>query len=555
MAADTHKLRPYRNPILTGFNPDPSWARKGNDIFLITSSFEYFPGIPIYHSTDLISWRLVGHALTRRPQLDLRTCEPGGGIWASTIRHKNGRWYICTCKWDRYRPQADDRVWPRGFFVWTDNIWDSSSWSDPIYFDQPGFDQDLFWDDDGSVYLSTTYRMHEDDVSYRREFPKNFAIHISRVDLGSGASLTPPKMIRSSSVSPGVSEGSHIFKYGHFYFLLTAEGGTESGHTEWCFRSTHGPFGPWEERPGSEGQPLWYNNGTERVQCTGHADVLEDANGHWWAVLLGVRPVTIADGRLQTFSPFGRETYLVPVTWEDNWPVFNHRRNVSLEGVPSPGTYELSINQDWEDTFSGPELELGWYHNKTPLKRYWSFSSGGLELMGGSYPPGSAENSSMLLRKQSDLEGVFSTEMDFNRSNPRWEAGAILWHHEYCYATIGLRRPSPDRRELVVTTPVDGKGNFKTTRRDLVHSSGALLFSILCNARGYKIGFREFESNEDLEYVAQINMATMTQGPLVGMAFCGIMLGIYSFGDMEPVLQPAIFRYAKWRSMSGQIET
>lgn len=133
----------YINPILPGFNPDPSIIRVGNDFFLVTSSFEYFPGAPIYHSTDLIQWNLIGHALTRPSQLQIQTPEPGGGVWATTLRYHDGVFYILAASFQRYRPQEDDRVWPRGFYVKTRNIWDSSSWSDPVYFDQVGFDQDV----------------------------------------------------------------------------------------------------------------------------------------------------------------------------------------------------------------------------------------------------------------------------------------------------------------------------------------------------------------------------------------------------------------------------
>lgn len=135
----------YQNPIIPGFNPDPSIIRSGTDFFLVTSSFEYFPGIPIYHSKDLISWKLIGHALTRRSQLDIRTPEPGGGIWAATIREHKGVFYVMAACYDRYRPQVDDRVWPRGFYVKTTDIWAADSWSDPVYFDQAGFDQDVNW--------------------------------------------------------------------------------------------------------------------------------------------------------------------------------------------------------------------------------------------------------------------------------------------------------------------------------------------------------------------------------------------------------------------------
>jgi beta-xylosidase len=139
----------FHNTVLTGFNPDPSIARVGPDFFLTTSTFEYFPGLPIYHSRDLLNWKHIGHALTRRSQLDMRTVESGAGIWAPTLRWrkdqggKNGRFYVTTCNWSRYRPQTDERIFPRGFYVYTDDIWNSDAWSEPVYFDNAGFDQDV----------------------------------------------------------------------------------------------------------------------------------------------------------------------------------------------------------------------------------------------------------------------------------------------------------------------------------------------------------------------------------------------------------------------------
>jgi beta-xylosidase len=146
----------------------------------------------------------------------------------------------------------------------------------------------LFWDTDNKVYLSTTVR-----ISKRRADSKlkDFAIHISEIDLLTGRTLTVPRIIRESP--RGIAEGSHILKRAKYYYLFTAEGGTETGHQEWVFRSEKGPYGPWE----AQGKPLWYNEPDEEVQRTGHADVFEDDKGRWWAVLLGVRPVMDEAGK------------------------------------------------------------------------------------------------------------------------------------------------------------------------------------------------------------------------------------------------------------------
>jgi beta-xylosidase len=359
------------NPVIPGFNPDPTvcvvQATKTTpaQYFLSTSTFEYFPGAPIYHSTDLVNWTLIGHALGRRSQIDLRTVEPGAGCWATTLRYRprERRWYLTTGLFHRYRPAADERIFPRGFYVHTGNIWDDAAWSDPVYFDNPGFDQDLFWDDDGKVYLSTTTRM-----ARRTPGPalKDFAIHVSEIDLASGRSLTPPRMVRSSP--SGVAEGSHLFCRGFYYYLLTAEGGTEAGHQEWVFRSRDGPYGPWE----GQGRPLWYNGPDEEVQRTGHCDVFEDGDGGWWGVMLGVRPLRSGGRWLE--PQLGRETFLVKVDWEDDWPVFNDGKNVSLKTAGRRQVVKSSgVDKDgfkWKADLSRRDLELGWYHkSKHELQR------------------------------------------------------------------------------------------------------------------------------------------------------------------------------------------
>jgi beta-xylosidase len=358
----------FRNPVLRGFNPDPTiCVVPGNDTtpttyFLSTSTFEYFPGCAIYTSTDLINWKLIGHALTRRSQIDLRTTEPGAGSWASTLRYRadEKRFYLANGLFHRYRPTSDERIFPRGFYVWTDDIWDENAWSDPVYFDNPGFDQDLFWDEAHSppkVYLSTTHRLANRPANSKL---KDFAIHISEIDLPTGRTLTPPVVIRQSH--HGIAEGSHIIRRGDWYYLFTAEGGTEAGHQEWVFRSREGPLGPWE----GTGKPLWYNGPDEEVQRTGHADVFGDGQGRWWAVLLGVRPLS-KDGKWLE-PQLGRETFLVKVDWVDDWPVFNGGKNISLltEGrdavkvAPTSDEYGLV----WKADLERSDLEPGWYQKR-----------------------------------------------------------------------------------------------------------------------------------------------------------------------------------------------
>ncbi|PYI01448.1 hypothetical protein BO78DRAFT_433626 [Aspergillus sclerotiicarbonarius CBS 121057] len=526
----------YTNPILPGFNPDPSIIRVGRDFFLVTSSFEYFPGAPIYHSTDLIRWTLTGHALTRPSQIQIQTPEPGGGVWATTLRYHDGVFYILAACFQRYRPQEDDRVWPRGFYVKTTDIWDSASWSDPVYFDQVGFDQDLFWDDDGTVYLSSTYRKLERTPNANL---KDFAIHIVTVDLETGSSTSEPKLIREST--SGVAEGSHIFKRGPYYYLFTAEGGTESGHCEWVSRSTTSPFGPWEVGPAN---PLWRNGKDDSVQNTGHADLVEDAQGQWWAVLLGVRPVW-KDGCWEE-SVFGRETFLVPVDWENDWPVVNRGQKIPLQS-DSPHLYELSIPVAWCDDFSDCDLQLGWYRKNTPVVRDHSLTERPhhLRLYGGPYNLSIPACPTLFLRKQIHRFCTWETRLSFHPTNSTSEAGTVVWSNYLTYSSIGVRRRE-DGRRFVRLRPVQGD----PVDCDLHHPQSDIRFIVECGDC-YRFGIQEITddgSQEDpVRWVGEVDNRSMTAAPAVGAAFTGMMLGLYAFGERQRCLAPADFQYARWR--------
>ncbi|KAJ5349587.1 Concanavalin A-like lectin/glucanase subgroup [Penicillium brevicompactum] len=515
------------NPIIPGFNPDPSIVRVGKDFFLVTSTFEYFPGVPIYHSRDLIKWTLIGHALTRPSQLQIHTPEPGGGVWATTIRHHEGTYYIVAASFQRYRPQVDDRVWPQGFCVRTTNIWDDSTWSDPIYFDQVGFDQDLFWDDDGTVYLSSTYRKLEPTPGVKL---KDFAIHICTVDLSTGKSTSEPRLIRESS--SGVAEGSHIFKRGRYWYLFTAEGGTESGHCEWVSRSETGPMGPWQLGPNN---PLWRNGVEDEVQNTGHADLVEDPHGQWWAVVLGVRPVLRA-GKWEE-SVLGRETFLAPLEWINDWPVVNGGEKIGLTSH-GPGLYRFQTPVAWKDEFSGSQMSLGWYRKNTPLVNDYSLTErpNHLRLYGGPYNLTVPACPTMFLRKQTHRFCRWEACLSFQPTSKHTEAGAVLWLNYFTHSTLGIR--------------IDDTGRFirfQSSEGDAVEHrldpETTLTLMIDCGAE-YKFGYREHTKTE-MRWMGTVSNSDAAKAPPVGANFTGMMLGLYAFGERQRCLVPADFAYAR----------
>ncbi|KAE9368107.1 glycoside hydrolase family 43 protein [Stipitochalara longipes BDJ] len=297
----------FQNPILPGFHPDPSciFVPDWDDTFFCaSSSFLVFPGIPIHASRDLIDWKLVSNALSRPEQ------EPGldtakratSGIWASTIRYRDGTFYVVTSLvYDDYPKNASNRF--DSFVITSTNPYSSASWSNPIHFNFTGYDTSPFWDDDGQLYITGTHAWEIQP-----------GIQMVTLDLETGA--IGPYINIWNGTGASSPEGPHIYKKDNYYYLLIAEGGTGSGHMATIGRSRN-ITGPYESNPHN---PVLTNaNTTHYFQNTGHADLFQDADDNWWAVALSVRQGP--DGSY----PMGRETILTPVTWkEGEWPVFTN---------------------------------------------------------------------------------------------------------------------------------------------------------------------------------------------------------------------------------------
>ena len=257
----------------------------------------------------------------------------------------------------------------------TDNIMDDASWSEPIYFDMLGIDQDvrthydagprptlcspvfassqLFFDDlTDKVYLSTTARIYQPDLP---RYGFDTAPWISEVDLESGRLLTLPKLLRQSPIGIGIAEGSHIYRKDDYYYLITAEGGTETIHQQWVFRSKTGPEGPWEMGPETTVNPMVFNGEDEFVQQTGHVDLVQGHGGVWWAVMLGFRNQKEPSTGDKLWSVLGRETFLCPVEWVDGWPILNGGKKIGLNGDESLGLTRLPSKISWRDDFESGE--------------------------------------------------------------------------------------------------------------------------------------------------------------------------------------------------------
>ncbi|HLS72415.1 MAG TPA: glycoside hydrolase family 43 protein, partial [Actinomycetaceae bacterium] len=291
------------NPVLPGCYPDPSICRVGEDFYLVTSTFEYFPGLPVFHSRDLVSWEQLGHVVDRADQLNFDGIASSGGLYAPTIRHHDGTfWVVCTLV-----DQQDESRGGNFLMTATDP---AGPWSDPVWLDAEGIDPSIFFDDDGRAWLHGTRRAREPQWHDQTE------VWVRELDLAQRELVGLEHVVWSGALRDAVwSEAPHLYKVAGTYYLVTAEGGTEFHHAVSVARANTvtGPY------TGNPANPVLTHRHLGRgadIVGVGHADLVEDGDGRWWAVLLGMR----------TYGGYhynlGRETFLVPVTWEHGWPVF-----------------------------------------------------------------------------------------------------------------------------------------------------------------------------------------------------------------------------------------
>ncbi|MCM1417436.1 MAG: glycoside hydrolase family 43 protein [Bacteroides sp.] len=398
----------YTNPILPGFRPDPSICRVGEDFYLVNSSFEYFPAIPLYHSTDLVHWEQLGHVLTRTEQLSLKKGAPNClGIYAPTIRHANGRFYCIVTN-----VGGNDN-----FFVYTDDI--RGEWSNPVQLPFKGIDPSLFFDDDGRVYYSGT-----DD-----------GIFLSEIDITTGAALGERKCVWNGSGANN-PEGPHLYKIGGKYYLMIAEGGTEQGHMVTIARSDS-VFGEYEACPRN---PILTNRGTELpIKAVGHADLVDDAKGNWWAVCLGNRPL----GYPFTHN-LGRETMLVPFVWEGGWPRFGAGGHV-LEETEAPSAGEPTVTgryvpgSDTRDDFTAGDFPPYWNTIYCPIGEIADRTEEGLLLRGNAFTISDDEPKAILLRRQEHFD--FMAEVKLSPLAEDGEAGLTVYmNNRHHYEAAVVRR-------------------------------------------------------------------------------------------------------------------
>ena len=507
----------YLNPILEGFYPDPSITRVGDDFYLVNSSFAYFPGIPIWHSRDLVHWKQLGYVLDRESQLELDTLEISQGVFAPTIRYHAGTFYVINTLvggGGNLLVTASDAAGP---------------WSDPVWLPEvDGIDPSLFFDDDGRAYV-----VNNGPPIGTPLYEGHRAIWIQEYDVARRAMTGPRTMIVNGGVDlaakPIWIEGPHLFRVNGKYILICAEGGTGEQHSEVVFRSdsVRGPYVPYAGNPILTQRQLDPAR-ADPITSTGHADMVQLANGDWWAVFLGTRPY---EGG---FYNTGRETFLMPVRWVDGWPVITSgseavpyeepRPRLPVDGTPMAPT---SGNFSERDDFDSTRLAPRWNVIRTPRTSWYDLTStpGWLTIQARSASLEDREQPSFIGRRQQHAWASASTAMLYVPAAPGDEAGIAAFQNEehYLALTVTLKHGVPVLR----LEEHSGDGTRELASTPVRVSTAAPLY-LKIRARGARYDFLyAYRPGEWIPLRADVDgrvLSTRVAGGFVGTYF-----GMYAY--------------------------
>ncbi len=515
MARVSIAQKTFRNPIITGMNPDPSICRVGDDFYLVTSTFEYFPGLPVYHSKDLVHWKLIGHALSRPENNPLMGCNAStGGQYAPTLRYHDGTFYVIGTN---YGGKGSQGV----FYVTAKNP--AGPWSDPVWVGNWYVDPSIEFIDGKMYFLS----------------PDNQGSFLLGVmDPETGTFVEPLRKV-ASGLGGSSPEGPHFYKIGDYYYIMSAEGGTGYEHREVIQRSKS-PWGPYEPSPVN---PVLSNMNCpdHPFQAIGHADLVQLKDGSWWAVCLGIRPV---NGKYQHL---GRETFLAPVTCDaEGWP------KLGIDGVVQE-TYlfpnlpsHVWMEQPVRDDFDQETLGLDWTFIRNPAHSFWSLTEkpGSLRLKGTAINFTTNDSPSFIGRRQAAFNLTASAKVNFIPKVENEEAGLVVRADDKNHYNLLITERNGQRVAMIRKTLKDKV--VDTTCKELP-ATGEVILSITATETTYTFEIKAAHVSAILGTASTRDVSNEVVG-----GFTGVFIGMYASGmgrqiQIRPTLTGSIF--AAWTKL------
>lgn len=421
----------YLNPIRPGYYPDPSIVRVGEDYYLVNSSFTHFPGLPVWHSKDLVHWTQIANAVNRPSQAEFGKLEVSRGLFAPAISYHDGTFTIINTCVDCVEDSKEN------FLITAKDP--AGPWSDPVGLGFEGIDPSITFEKNGKAYI-----VNNGPPEGKPLYNGHRAIWMEEYDLAAQKMVGPRRVIVNGGTDikkkPVWIEGPHLYHIKGWYYLMCAEGGTAEDHSEVIFRSKKlwGPYVSYRGNPILTQRDL-YPAREFPVTSTGHADLVETQKHQWYAVFLGTRPY---EGDLYNT---GRETFMLPVTWKNGWPVIlkkgEHvpfavkRPKLPPEGGPQP----LAGNFTAQENFDKP-LGLDWVMIRTPHENWYSVEGGALNVKARPVAIGSDGNPSFIAKRQQHADATVTTQLHFDPQIDGERAGLAAFQNSHTFYFLGVLR-------------------------------------------------------------------------------------------------------------------
>lgn len=482
----------YKNPVVRGFYPDPSVCAANGKYYLVCSSFQYFPGVPLFESDDLVNWTQIGHVLTRKSQVMLDKIASSGGVFAPTIRFDNGRFYMVT----------NNNSLDKNFYVYTDDI--RGEWSEPIYVDQDGIDPSLYFEDGHAYFMSNG----TDDEG-------RGGVVQCEIDIKTGKKLSPSRSIWTGSGGRFL-ESPHLYKINGLYYLMAAEGGTEYGHMITAARADT----VWGEFKGCPNNPVLTNRNKAPhiIQGVGHGDLIQDKHGDWHVLCLGFRQL----GEWTAYHNLGREVFLAPVTFtEDGW---------FCAGLDGTCDFEYEIKGDFEQercsryTFANSRLE--WVNLRHPVTGNYEITDDKAILRGTEKTLDDADNPTFLGIRQREFVGTIRVKVKLNNG----EAGITAYMCEQEHYDIAVRKTDGGCEALAKLNI----GGIKHIESPCPISGNSAELIIRMDNNGYKLIVSGGGNEKILGYGQARYLSSEVSGGFTGVALALYAVnGTAEFTDFE----------------------
>lgn len=507
----------FYNPVLPGWYSDPSvCANDQGDYFLVTSSFSYFPGVPLFHSRDLVNWKQVGHVLSRPSQLvNLAGQGISGGIFAPAIEYNphNKTYYMVTTN-----------VGAGNFFVKTQDPF--GEWSDPIMLPSiQGIDPSFFFDEDGKAYIVN----NDDAPNYKPEYSGHRTIRIQEFDVETDQTVGPRKILVDKGARPEEKpiwiEGPHLYKINGQYFLMSAEGGTGGWHSEVIFRgnSPMGSFTPWENNPILTQRALSADR-PHPITCAGHADLIQTQEGDWWAFFLACRPIN------NKFENLGRETFAMPVKWhKEGFPYITQEKDVipvivKREGVKRDSTVTFG-NFAVYDTFDENTLGMEWMTLRAPATDLYSLTEtpGYLTLKCSPVSATEKGTPAFICRRMQHHKFECNTRLLFSPSDEKEKAGLLLFKDEAHQYFLFTGMEGTER--YVSLQRIEKDGNKTLIKHNIKNDATVIDFKVVSKGTVYDFYYAMGDNKWDLlsKNIDAGYLSTATAG-----GFTGTTIGMYA---------------------------